>query len=173
MYPTDYVEAKSTAAARWWTLIAQLPKGCRAGRASSSGYLGIFWGYFEEYLWVLLGDIWGFVGDILMGCGAAEATGLGFVCFIVINPCVLSTNIVDFGLFLFHNFSNFTSVPDRYLYTIVFIEISFVLRVDLGFFCFINFLHFTPPPRKQSMRCKDRSRRPNRSNPLFWDTLAG
>ena len=27
-----------------------------------------------------------------MGCGAAEATGLGFVCFVVINPLVLSNN---------------------------------------------------------------------------------
>ena len=25
-----------------------------------------------------------------MGCGAAEVTGLGVVCFVVINPCVLS-----------------------------------------------------------------------------------
>ena len=25
-----------------------------------------------------------------MGCGAAEATGLGFVCFVVINRCVVS-----------------------------------------------------------------------------------
>ena len=25
----------------------------------------------------------------VMGCGAAEATGLDFVCFVVINPCVL------------------------------------------------------------------------------------
>ena len=30
---------------------------------------------------------------------AAEATGLGFVCFVVINPCVLLANRVDFGLF--------------------------------------------------------------------------
>ena len=29
-----------------------------------------------------------FVG--VMGCGAAEATGLGFVCFVVINPRVVS-----------------------------------------------------------------------------------
>ena len=35
-----------------------------------------------------------------MGCGAAEATCLGFVC-IVVNPLVLSGNIVGFGLFFF------------------------------------------------------------------------
>ena len=35
----------------------------------------------------------------VMGFGAAEAIGLGFVCFVVINPCVLSANRVDFGLF--------------------------------------------------------------------------
>ena len=40
-----------------------------------------------------------------MGCGAAEATGLGFVCFVVINPRVLSANRVDFGLSCFINFS--------------------------------------------------------------------
>ena len=44
-----------------------------------------------------------FVG--VMGCGAAEATGLGFVCFVVINPPVLSANRVDFGLFCFIDFS--------------------------------------------------------------------
>ena len=43
-----------------------------------------------------------------MGCGAAEATGLGFVCFVVINPRVLSANSVDLGFFLFLIFSNFT-----------------------------------------------------------------
>ena len=41
-----------------------------------------------------------------MECSAVEATGLGFVCFVVINPGVLSANRVDFGLFLFHKFSN-------------------------------------------------------------------
>ena len=46
------------------------------------------------------------------GCGAAEATGLGFVCFVVINPCVLSANRVDLR-FLFHKFSNFTPPPLR------------------------------------------------------------
>ena len=40
-----------------------------------------------------------FVRWRVMGCGAAEATGLCFVCFVVINPRVLSANRVDFGLF--------------------------------------------------------------------------
>ena len=36
----------------------------------------------------------------VMGCGAAEATGLGFVCFVVINPCVLSANkVMILGIF--------------------------------------------------------------------------
>ena len=48
---------------------------------------------------------------LLMGCGATEATGLGFVCFVVINPHVLTANRVDFGLFLFHKFFNFTPPP--------------------------------------------------------------
>ena len=42
----------------------------------------------------------------LMGCGAAEATGLGFVCFVVINLHVLSANRIDFGLFFFIYFPN-------------------------------------------------------------------
>ena len=46
----------------------------------------------------------------VMGFGS-EATGLGFVCFVVINPCALSANRVDFGLFLFNKFSNFTPPP--------------------------------------------------------------
>ena len=32
---------------------------------------------------------------------AAEASGLGFVCFVVFNPLVLSANRVDFGLLFF------------------------------------------------------------------------
>ena len=41
----------------------------------------------------------------------AEATGLGFVCFVVLNPRVLSANRVDFGFFLFQKLSNFTPPP--------------------------------------------------------------
>ena len=37
--------------------------------------------------------------------------GLGFCCFVVINPRVLLANRVDFGLFLFYKFSNFTPPP--------------------------------------------------------------
>ena len=55
-----------------------------------------------------------------MGCGVSEATGLGFVCFVVLNPRMLSANRVDLGFFLFHNFSTFTvsdySVRDKNLY---------------------------------------------------------
>ena len=40
----------------------------------------------------------------VMGWGAAEATGLGFVCFVIINQCVLSANRVDFRFFCFINF---------------------------------------------------------------------
>ena len=37
----------------------------------------------------------------VMGCGATEATCLGFVCFVFINPRVLSSaNRVDFGLII-------------------------------------------------------------------------
>ena len=40
-----------------------------------------------------------------MGCGVAEATGLGLVCFVVINLCMLSVNRVDLGFFFcFINF---------------------------------------------------------------------
>ena len=49
--------------------------------------------------------VWSFkfiYANILHGCGAAEATG--FVCFVVINPCVLSANRVDLGFFYFINF---------------------------------------------------------------------
>ena len=44
---------------------------------------------------------------ITVTCGAAEATSMGFVCFVVINPRVLSANIIDLSffvsyIFLFH-----------------------------------------------------------------------
>ena len=60
-----------------------------------------------------------------MGCGAAQSTGLGFVCFVVINPRVLSVNGVDFGIFLFHKFSNLPHPPPQGLQTTV--------NKDLGF----------------------------------------
>ena len=41
-------------------------------------------------------------------CGAAEATGLGFVRFVVINPRVLSANRIDLGFFFVYEFSKFT-----------------------------------------------------------------
>ena len=40
-----------------------------------------------------------YTGEI--GCGAAEATGLGFVCSVVINSRVLLANRVDLGFFVF------------------------------------------------------------------------
>ena len=33
------------------------------------------------------------------GCGAAEVTGLGFVCFVIINTRVLLANRADLGFF--------------------------------------------------------------------------
>ena len=44
----------------------------------------------------------------VMGCGAAEATGQGLVCFVVINPCVLSTNSWFGPFLLFNKFSNYS-----------------------------------------------------------------
>ena len=38
----------------------------------------------------------------VVGCGAEEETDLGFVCFVVSNPPVLSANKFVFGLLLFH-----------------------------------------------------------------------
>ena len=46
-----------------------------------------------------------------MGCGAAEATDLAFVCFVVINPRVLLANRVDFGLFFVSYIFQFTPPP--------------------------------------------------------------
>ena len=70
--------------------------------------------------------------------GAAEATGLGFVCFVVINPCVLAAKRVDFGIFLFYEFSNFTPI---------FIEISFVLLQSCFWILFKIFPIYPPPPQ--------------------------
>ena len=48
----------------------------------------------------------------VMGYGAAEAAGLGPVCLVVINLCVLSANRVDLGFWF--KFSHFTSPPSRF-----------------------------------------------------------
>ena len=52
----------------------------------------------------------------VMGCGAAEATGLSFVCFGYQPSCVLSQQSW-FGLFLFHKFSSFTNILYPPFYT--------------------------------------------------------
>ena len=44
-----------------------------------------------------------------MVCDAAEASGLGFVCFVVIVRCQPTELIL--GFFLFHKYSNFTPPP--------------------------------------------------------------
>ena len=49
----------------------------------------------------------------VMGCGAAEATDLGFFCFVVMNPRVLSANRVE-RLFLFINFPISLPPPDHF-----------------------------------------------------------
>ena len=74
-----------------------------------------------------------------MGCGAAEATGLGFVCFIVINPRVLSVNMET------------TKMPDNAKILMggppssrLFFLFS---RVDFGL-CFFSYIYqlYPPPP---------------------------
>ena len=57
--------------------------------------------------------------------GAAEVTGLGFVCFVVINPCVLSANRAGLG-YLFHKFSIIRLVISTFTQIFI-IEISFAL----------------------------------------------
>ena len=47
----------------------------------------------------------------VMGCGGAEAIGLGFVCFVVINPRVLSANRVDLSSFSFIIFQFYPPPP--------------------------------------------------------------
>ena len=92
-----------------------------------------------------------------MGCGAAEATGLGFVCFVVTNPCVLSANKVDLGFFCFKIFPILLPPPpfSMYLTSCAFIFACFCLEFQIvrlvlnssskipwfyfWAFCFINF----------------------------------
>ena len=64
---------------------------------------------------------------------AAEATGLGFVCFGVINPCVLSTNRVDLGFLLLHKSSNFTP-PSPLMFKSLLCSSFYILGVFFFFF---------------------------------------
>ena len=49
-----------------------------------------------------------------MGCGAAEATDMGFVCFVVFFPSVLSVNRVDLGfVFCFLDFPIYPPPPSQ------------------------------------------------------------
>ena len=67
-----------------------------------------------------------------MGCGTAEATGLGFVCF-AINPCVLSANRVDFGGFFVCFFVDVTFIS---------LFKTHVISIEVGFgFIFVFVLY--------------------------------
>ena len=76
-------------------------------------------------------------------------------CFVVINPSVMSDNRIDFGLFLFHQFSNppsnslfhILTLPARVIYNIVFFFSLFFSLSCLSFF----FFSFIPFPHKNSL----------------------
>ena len=91
---------------------------CSVGHYDS-GLLSL---WFKTVIEVYL--LWLLCPDRVMGCGAAEATGLDFVCFIVINPCVLSTNRVDLGSFCIINFPIFLPPPPCFYF---FLELCFLL----------------------------------------------
>ena len=106
----------------------------------------------------------------VMGCGAAEATGLGFVCFGVINPRVLSANRVDLAFVVrFHTIFFFTELfdslfsPWAFLLSFVFQSktvfyiqpsccqptefiLSFFLPTTFMAICFIEISFVLPPP---------------------------
>ena len=61
---------------------------------------------------------------------------MGFVCFAVVNPCVLSANRVYFGLFYLVSFPFYPPPP----------PVTHTIFVDFGFFVwFHKFCNFTPP----------------------------
>ena len=88
----------------------------------------------------------------VMGCGAAEATGLGFVCFVVINPRVLSS-------VLFINFPILRTLEwwdvvlqKRLAWALFVLFLSTLVCCQLTelmwvFFLFHKFSNFTPPPQ--------------------------
>ena len=77
-----------------------------------------------------------------MGCGAAEPTGLGFVCFVVITPCVLSANRVDLCFFVSQIFHPPTlpTPPAQLFYTFYYYRVLFLSFV----YWFQNSI--SPPP---------------------------
>ena len=52
-----------------------------------------------------------------------KATDLGFVCFVVINPCVLA-NRVDFGLFCIINFQFYSPPPQQDMKNVKDVELT-------------------------------------------------
>ena len=112
----------------------------RAGWTNIDGFRGFFWVFFWEFIEELsrvyrgfikdLSRVYrvvyrGFIGGLLrfyrrliltlppllpsfLRCCRSDRPGL---CFVVINPRVLSADRVDLSFFLFHLFSNFTPPP--------------------------------------------------------------
>ena len=65
----------------------------------------------------------------VMGCSAAEATGLGFVCFIVINPlCCQPTELI--WVFLFHKLSNLPPPPPQVMLVAVVLVAATAAQIE-------------------------------------------
>ena len=79
----------------------------------------------------------------VVGCGAAEATGLGFFCF-VLSTLVLSAKWVDFGFFFW-----FINLP---ILRLEFKIIRFVIRTFTPIFLHRNFLHLPPQLLKETLK---------------------
>ena len=113
--------------------------------------------------------IWGSLIEIsfvlpyagVMGCGAAEATGPGFVCFVVLNPHVLSANRVDFGFLYFINVILPPPPPVSIFIVFVFVFLSsgfclvlaLVARICYCLFCLLRFTPPPPPRRRSESAC--------------------
>ena len=110
-----------------------------------------------------------------MGFGAAEATSLGFVCFVVINPRVFSANRVDLGFFCFIIFQFYWIMFVLFFSTLVCFPNA--LPTGLILFLYANILHWNilrfnppPPPRststlKLASACRSLHNSPNSRKP--------
>ena len=103
---------------------------------------------------------------IVMEWGTAEATGLGFVCFVVSTlVCSHPTELI-LGFFLFH-------IVYHILYHIYFFSI--LLPPPQTYYIYANilhrnFLHFTPPPAATAIVCISNARIP-RVTSTTWGAL--
>ena len=106
---------------------------------------------------------------------AVEATGLGFICYVIFNPLVLLANRVDFGLLFYiflHKLSNFITFFADILHRNFPIFLLLTPRYDPVFYDGAHH-RWADYPLADVLRIIGRAGRPGRDTEALWGGAMG